>query len=70
MFDDATQAALALADTMCGNGTHELPAEQIATLRAHFSEVELGELILVCGQANLNNRAGNAAKQLLGDASD
>ena len=27
----------------------------------------LAELILVGGQANLNNRAGNAAKQLLGD---
>ena len=29
--------------------------------------LELAELILVAGQANLNNRVGNAAKQLLGE---
>jgi len=51
---------------MCGDGTHDLDPALVAELRAHFTEVELGELILVCGQANLNNRAGNAAKQLLG----
>ncbi|MEM7094550.1 MAG: hypothetical protein AAF567_16220 [Actinomycetota bacterium] len=50
---------------MCGE-TAVLPVELIEELRFHYSEVELGELILVCGQANLNNRAGNAAKQLLG----
>ena len=65
MFDDATTAALELADTMCGE-TATLPAELIEELRFHYDEVELAELILVCGQANLNNRAGNAAKQLLG----
>ena len=31
------------------------------------TEAELAEIVLVCGQANLNNRVGNAAKQLLGD---
>jgi alkylhydroperoxidase family enzyme len=41
----------------------------VGELRFHFNERELGELILVCGQANLNNRAGNAAKQLLGEQS-
>jgi len=50
---------------MCGP-TAALPAELIENLRSHYSEPELAELVLVCGQANLNNRAGNAAKQLLG----
>lgn len=53
---------------LCGDAPHAFDADQIKVLRAHFSEVELAEIILVCGQANLNNRAGNAAKQLLGDA--
>ena len=55
-----------LADALCASETASLPAELIDELRFHYSEVELAELILVCGQANLNNRAGNAAKQLLG----
>ncbi len=50
---------------MCGP-THVLDADLQAELRHHFTEVELAELILVAGQANLNNRVGNAAKQLLG----
>jgi len=52
---------------MAGEASHALSAELNQNLRAHFSEVERGELVLVCGQANLNNRAGNAAKQLLGE---
>lgn len=43
-----------------------LDAEMVGALRAYFLEEELAEIVLVCGQANLNNRAGNAAKQLLG----
>lgn len=66
MFDERERAALALADAMSGS-THQLPSELIETVRAHFSERERAELILVAGQANLNNRAGNAAKQLLGE---
>ena len=46
--------------------THELDPDLIEMLQEQFSELELAELILVAGQANLNNRAGNAAKQLLG----
>ncbi len=66
LFDDRELGALALADAMSGE-THELDADLVASLRELFTEVELAELILVAGQANLNNRAGNAAKQLLGD---
>jgi len=52
---------------MCGE-TASLSPELVEELRFHFSEVELAELALVCGQANLNNRVGNAAKQILGDS--
>lgn len=46
--------------------SYALDPAMIETLRAYFVEEELAELVLLCGQANLNNRAGNAAKQLLG----
>lgn len=68
VFDEPTTVALELADAMCGE-TASLATELVDELRFHYSEVELAELILVCGQANLNNRAGNAAKQLLGEGS-
>jgi alkylhydroperoxidase family enzyme len=67
VFDDRSRLALLLADAVCGD-THTLDPALIAELRNHFGEAELAELILVAGQANLNNRAGNAAKQLLGPA--
>lgn len=57
---------LELADKMSGD-VSSLPSLLIEELRSHFSEAELAELILVAGQANLNNRVGNAAKQLLGE---
>ncbi len=66
-FDERELAALALADAMSGE-THALAPELIAQMRATYTEAELAELILVAGQANLNNRAGNAAKQLLGSS--
>ncbi len=66
VFDDRARAVLRLADGICGE-SHTLDADLVTELRGHFTEVELAELILVAGQANLNNRAGNAAKQLLGD---
>lgn len=65
VFDGSTQVALRLADAMCGD-SFDLDTKLIAELRSHFDETQLAELILVAGQANLNNRAGNAAKQLLG----
>ena len=65
-FDDRDRVVLRLADAMSGD-TSELDPELVADLREHFTEAERAELILVAGQANLNNRAGNAAKQVLGD---
>lgn len=65
VFDAKKIAVLQLADAVSAD-SHSIDPELIAELRSHFNEAELAELILVCGQANLNNRAGNAAKQLLG----
>ena len=64
-FDERGRAALRLADAVSGDSQAIDPA-LVAELRALFDETELAELILVAGHANLNNRAGNAAKQLLG----
>lgn len=66
MFDDATTAALELADAMCAD-TSAISDELIEELRFHYGEVERAELLLVCGQANLNNRVGNLAKRVLGE---
>ena len=64
-FDDRTHAVLRLADSLSGDAT-SIADGLVAELRGHFTEPELAELILVCGQASLNNRVGNAAKLLLG----
>ncbi len=56
---------LRLADAVSAD-SHALDPSLIGELRDLFDETELAELVLVAGQANLNNRAGNAAKQLLG----
>ena len=66
VFDDKERAVLELADAVAGESS-AIDQLLIDELRFHFTEPELAELILVAGQANLNNRAGNAAKQLLGD---
>lgn len=65
-FGDSDRAVLQLADAVSGTEAHALDPALVAELRSHFDEAELAELILVAGQANLNNRAGNASKQLLG----
>jgi alkylhydroperoxidase family enzyme len=66
VFGSAERAVLALADAISGGATHALAPDLVTELREHYSEAARAELILVAGQANLNNRAGNAAKQLLG----
>ena len=65
-FDARSESVLRFTDAMCGD-THALDLALVTELRTHFSETELAELVLVAGQANLNNREGNAAKQLFGD---
>ena len=70
VFDERSQAALRLADALAGPATSALDPALQEELRARFEEREIAELILVAGQANLNNRVGNAAKQLLGPSED
>lgn len=66
VFDERERLVLRLADEVSGATSHALTPELVTGLRSHFAEEALAELVLVAGQANLNNRAGNAAKQLLG----
>lgn len=66
MFDERSRAVLRLADAVSAD-SHALDPDLIRELRVLFDEPELAELVLVAGQANLNNLAGNAAKQLLGE---
>lgn len=64
MFQPAEIAALELATQLCAS-SHDLGADLVAELRVHYDDRQLAELVLVAAQANLNNRVGNAAKQLL-----
>jgi alkylhydroperoxidase family enzyme len=63
-FSPAEVVALELATRMCDDADN-LGAELIARVKAHYNDQQVAELILVAGQANMNNRSGNAAKQLL-----
>jgi alkylhydroperoxidase family enzyme len=63
-FNPAEIVALELATRMCGDAD-KLGAELIGRVKEHYNDQQIAELILVAGQANMNNRSGNAAKQLL-----
>ena len=65
-FSPAEVAALELATRMCDDAD-KLGPELIASVKEHYDDQQIAELILVAGQANMNNRTGNAAKQLLAD---
>jgi alkylhydroperoxidase family enzyme len=69
VFDERSRAVLRLADAV-STDSHVIDDDLVRGLRELFDEVQLAELVLVAGQANLNNRAGNAAKQLLGGPRD
>ena len=66
IFDPTEVVALELATRMCDDAD-KLGPELIARVKEHYSDQQIAELILVAGQANMNNRTGNAAKQLLAD---
>ena len=66
IFTPAEIAALDLA-TRLAHESHDLGGELIARLKQHYDERQLAELLLVAGQANLNNSVGNAAKVLFAD---
>jgi alkylhydroperoxidase family enzyme len=63
-FSPAEVAALELATRMCDDADN-LGDDLIARVKEHYDDQQIAELILVAGQANMNNRTGNAAKQLL-----
>ena len=63
-FSPAEVVALELATRMCDDADN-LGDELIARVKEHYSDQQIAEMILVAGQANMNNRTGNAAKQLL-----
>ena len=64
LFNPAEVAALELATRMCDDADN-LGEDLIARIEQHYTNQQIAELILVAGQANMNNRTGNAAKQLL-----
>lgn len=63
-FSPAEIVALELATRMC-NDADNLGEELMARVKEHYDDQQIAEIILVAGQANMNNRTGNAAKQLL-----
>lgn len=65
-FAPAEIAALDLA-TRLAHESHDLGQDLIARLKEHYDERQIAEILLVAGQANLNNRVGNAAKRLFRD---
>lgn len=63
VFTPAEVVVLELADQLCRDAHHVGP-DLGARLRQHYEEPALAELLLVCGQAHMNNRVGDAARQL------
>lgn len=54
---------LDLSDRMIAHAD-DLGDTLIARLREYYDDRQIAEILLVAGQANMNNRAGEAAKQL------
>lgn len=54
---------LELATRLC-HDSHDIPAELIERLHQYWSDAELAEILMVAGQANMNNRVGSAARQI------
>ena len=68
VFAPAEVAVLELASLMAGP-RQPLEPSLVTRLRDAFDESQLAELVAVAGEANFNNRVGNAATELLrGDA--
>lgn len=67
IFGPAEVAVLELADQLCRDAHHVSP-DLVSRLRQHYEESALAEILLVCGQAHMNNRVGDAARQLFAPA--
>ncbi len=62
-FANEEIAALDMATQLC-HESHDLPEELIERLHQHWNDAQLAELLMVAGQANMNNRVGSAARQI------
>ncbi len=62
-FTPAEIVALELADRLIAH-SDDLGAALMERLREQYQDTQLAELLLVAGQANMNNRAGEGAMQL------
>lgn len=65
-FAPEAVVALELATRLC-HEAYDLGADLMERVKQHYSERQLGEILLVAGQANMYNRVGEAAKQLFAD---
>ncbi len=65
MFSPDEVVVLDLATRMC-HDAHELGGELIERLRKHYDDRQIAEILMVAGQAALNNRVGSAARQIFG----
>jgi alkylhydroperoxidase family enzyme len=54
---------LELATQLC-HDSHDIPPALIERLHQYWSDAELAEILMVAGQANMNNRVGSAARQI------
>ncbi len=63
VFPAAEVTLLDLATRLCHH-SHDLDAELIGRLRQHYDDRQIAEVLLVAGQASMNNRVGSAAHQL------
>lgn len=66
VFEPNVVVALELATRLC-HESHDLGEELIERVRQHFTTQQIAELLLVAGQANMYNRAGEGAKQIFAD---
>lgn len=67
LFSPDEVAVLEFATRLCHH-SDDIGAELVERLRSQFSQRQLAELLLGAGQANMWNRVGEGAKQLLDDA--
>ena len=52
--------------TRLAHDAHDLGGELIDRVRRHYDDRQIAEILLVAGQASLNNRVGSGARQLFG----
>jgi alkylhydroperoxidase family enzyme len=62
-FEAREIVAMELA-TRLAHHSHDVGADLIANVRAHWGDPEIAEILMVAGQANMNNRVGSAARAL------